>query len=195
VDQVTRRLPFLIVALLAAGAVHAAPLTIVAFGGSNTFGKGVSRADAYPAQLERLLQAGGIDAVVINAGTNGTTTGEEAAAVASAVPDGTRLVIYQPGSNDAGTGRKHSRSGNSDDNIRNVVQSLLDRHIPVLVTGSRDQRDAVGTLGVATIESIRQMALDDLQPDGQHLTPQGYGVVAARLLPAVKALLAPSAKP
>jgi acyl-CoA thioesterase I len=189
------RLPFLIVALLIAGALHAAPLTIVAFGGSNTFGKGVARADTYPAQLERLLKADGIDAVVINAGTNGTTTGEEAAGVASAVPDGTRLVIYQPGSNDAQTGRKHGRPGNSDDNIRSVAQSLLDRHIPVLVTGSRDQRDVVETLGVPTVESIRQMALDDLQPDGQHLTPRGYGVVAARLLPVVKALLAPAAKP
>ena len=80
----------LICGLLAAGALHAAPVMIVAFGGSNTFGKGVSRADAYPAQLERLLKADAIDAIVTNAGSNGITTGEEAGNVAMAVPDGAR---------------------------------------------------------------------------------------------------------
>jgi lysophospholipase L1-like esterase len=37
----------------------AAAATIVALGASNTYGKGVSRSNAYPAQLEALLRAQG----------------------------------------------------------------------------------------------------------------------------------------
>jgi acyl-CoA thioesterase-1 len=41
--------------LLFVGAAQAA--TVVALGASNTYGKGVSRGQAYPAQLEALLRA------------------------------------------------------------------------------------------------------------------------------------------
>ena len=58
-------------ALLLGGAAHAA--TIVALGASNTFGKGVSRGQAYPAQLEALLRARGLSVRVINAGYWGYT--------------------------------------------------------------------------------------------------------------------------
>jgi len=43
--------------LLSAALADAA--TVVALGASNTFGKGVSRSQAYPAQLEALLRARG----------------------------------------------------------------------------------------------------------------------------------------
>jgi acyl-CoA thioesterase-1 len=43
--------------LLLGGVAHAA--TVVALGATNTFGKGVSRSQAYPAQLEALLRARG----------------------------------------------------------------------------------------------------------------------------------------
>jgi hypothetical protein len=49
--------------------------TVVALGASNTFGKGVARGQAYPAQLEALLRAKGLNTHVVNAGINGDTTG------------------------------------------------------------------------------------------------------------------------
>ena len=58
-------------AVLCAIAAHAqtqARVTIVALGASNTEGWGVSAAEAYPAKLQALLNARGIDAAVINAG-------------------------------------------------------------------------------------------------------------------------------
>jgi acyl-CoA thioesterase-1 len=48
--------------------------TIVALGASNTYGKGVARNQAYPAQLEAILRAKGANVRVINAGINGDTT-------------------------------------------------------------------------------------------------------------------------
>ena len=52
----------------------AAATTIVALGASNTYGKGVARSQAYPAQLEAALRAQGIQATVVNIATPGNTT-------------------------------------------------------------------------------------------------------------------------
>jgi acyl-CoA thioesterase-1 len=72
--------------LLFVGAAQAA--TVVALGASNTYGKGVSRGQAYPAQLEALLRARGLNARVVNAGINGNTTSEMSVRWNSAVQKG-----------------------------------------------------------------------------------------------------------
>jgi acyl-CoA thioesterase I len=84
--------------LLFVGAAQAA--TVVAPGASITYGKGISRGQACPAQLEALLRARGLNARVINAGINGNTTSEMLARLNSAVQNGTSVVILQPGGND-----------------------------------------------------------------------------------------------
>ncbi len=70
--------------------------TVVALGASNTFGKGVSPGQAYPAQLEVLLCAKGLNVNVINAGINGDTTGGMLARLDNVVPKGTSVVVLQP---------------------------------------------------------------------------------------------------
>src|SRR5262249_62044821 len=67
--------------------------TIVALGASNTYGKGVSRSEAYPAQLEALLRARGYNARVVNAGISGDTTGGMLGRLDGAGPGGTGLVL------------------------------------------------------------------------------------------------------
>jgi lysophospholipase L1-like esterase len=54
---------------------QAAPLRIVAIGASNTHGWYVGNQGAYPAQLQVLLRAKGIDAQITNAGVPFETTG------------------------------------------------------------------------------------------------------------------------
>jgi acyl-CoA thioesterase-1 len=49
----------------------AADKIVVALGASHTFGKGVSRGQDYPAQLQNLLTQKGLEVQVINAGVNG----------------------------------------------------------------------------------------------------------------------------
>ena len=73
---------------------------VVALGASNTAGKGVAPQEAYPAQLEAMLRAKGYNGHVVNAGLNGDTTAGMLARLDSAVPNGTRVVILQPGGND-----------------------------------------------------------------------------------------------
>ena len=78
----------------------AADKIVVALGASHTFGKGVSRGQDYPAQLENLLTQKGFEVQVINSGVNGQTTGEMLERLKASVPPNTAVVILQPGGND-----------------------------------------------------------------------------------------------
>ena len=132
---------------------HAA--TVVALGASNTYGKGVARNQAFPAQLETILRAKGLDVRVVNAGINGDTTEGMLQRLDRAVPNGTRAVILQPGGND---GRKGSQNRTAE------IQNLLSAR------------------GIAVI-MLPNNAFRGLphQPDGQHLTPEGYHMIAENL--------------
>ncbi|MDB5653660.1 MAG: putative esterase [Tardiphaga sp.] len=171
--RITAAAIFLIAAWLPAAA-QAATVHIVALGASNTFGHGRGRTNggvappqAYPAQLEAMLRARGIDARVRNAGIPGDTTGGMLARLDAAVPNGTRLVIFQPGGNDARRGEGAGRAGN----IAAIQQRLEARHIQVIMTGM-----AAAPAGTR-------------DPDGQHFNADGHAAVAAALLPQVLAAI------
>jgi len=146
----------------------AASINIVVLGASNTYGKGVGRGAAFPAQLQAMLKARGFDVRVSNAGINGDTTGGMLRRLNSAAPAGTQLVILQPGNNDRRKGIGGERAGN----ISTIVSSLQARGVKVIVA-----------------ERILAGLSQHLQPDGEHLTGVGYRVVAERLLPQVEAAI------
>lgn len=147
--------------LTALGTAHAA--TVVALGASNTFGKGVSRSQSYPAQLETLLRAKGLNVRVINGGVNGDTTGGMLARLDRVVPKGTSVVILQPGGND----RRKLAADNTP-----AIQSRL---------------SAMG-IKVVMLPNGMFRGLPH-QPDGQHLTPEGYHSLAQELVGEVAAAL------
>jgi acyl-CoA thioesterase-1 len=160
--------------LLLASAAQAAPVTIVALGASNTYGHGQGRtnggvdpAQAWPAQLEHMLRAKGIDATVKNAGIPGDTTAGMLARLDSAVPEGTKLVILQPGGNDRRRGEGDARSGN----IAAIKRKLVARHVKVIMLGHLGQIAGVGTR----------------DPDGQHFNAQGHANIARHLVGPVAA--------
>ena len=100
-------------ALVVAEPLQARPLNIVAIGASNTTGFGVGEQNAYPAVLQALLRKKGIEANVINAGVNGDVTSGMLRRIDSAVPNGTDIVILQPGGNDLRFfGTKAARAAN-----------------------------------------------------------------------------------
>ena len=111
------------------GVSSADAATIVALGASNTYGKGVARNQAYPAQLEAILRAKGSSVHVVNAGINGDTTEGMLGRLDSAVPNGTSAVILQPGGNDRRKGRP--------DRTAEIQSRLAARHIPVIMLGKR----------------------------------------------------------
>jgi acyl-CoA thioesterase-1 len=142
---------------------------IVALGASNTQGKGVDPSEAWPAVLESMLRAKGSGAHVANAGISGDTTGGMLGRLASAVPDGTTLVILNFGGNDFKRGK---RGGGLIDpearqtNMAEIVGELHRRHIRTIV--------ADGIINSARAAGMVQM-------DHIHLTAAGHRRVASQL--------------
>ena len=145
----------ILVALLIFATVPACAATIVALGASNTYGKGVARGQAYPAQLEAILRAKGANVRVVNAGINGDTTEGMLRRLDQVVPKGTSAVILQPGGND--------RRKGSPDRTSEIQSQLSARGIPVIMIPN---------------SSFRGLPH---QPDGQHLTPEGYHMLAEQV--------------
>jgi acyl-CoA thioesterase-1 len=134
--------------------------------------------------LEALLRSAGYDVAVANEGTSGQTTAEELGRLNGAVPLGTRIVIFQPGGNDQRVG-----GIDTEGNVRQIVKRLLARNVLVLLSAPPATRQYVRDLAISTIGEINRLAPNNKQYDGDHLTKEGYGIVAQRMFPFVKALL------
>ena len=153
--------------MCASAAGNAAPLRIVAIGASNTHGWYVGNQGAYPAQLEALLRAKGIDAQVTNAGVPFETTGMMLRRVDKDVPNGTDIVILEPGGNDR---RFFVSKEQRAANIAEMERRLQARSISVIVYDEE--------------MPLRYRAFDLI-----HFTHQGHAVIAAALLPRVMEIL------
>lgn len=147
---------------------------IVAIGASNTEGHGVGAKAAYPSQLETLLKAKGYNVEVKNAGVFGDTTGDMLKRLSTAVPDGTKLVIIQPGGND----KRHGISGaKREANIEQMTKQL----------GARGVKSIRMDKAVTERAAFKKLK----QGDGVHLTAKGHALMAEKLLPSVTAALGP----
>lgn len=163
-------------ALLAGGLrpAAAAPVTIVALGTSNTYGNGLPRNQAYPAQLQVALKAKGIDARVVNAGVNADTSAGMLARLASAVPNGTRLVLIEIHTNNEIRG---GVAAQTSENVAAIKSRLDARHIPWL-----DISSSMADYVMAHSSPYRL-------PDNRHLNPEGYARVVDAILPQVTSAL------
>ncbi len=157
----------LAILICASPATKAAPLHIVAIGASNTHGWYVGNQGAYPAKLQALLRAKGIDAQVTNAGVPFETTGMMLRRIDRDVPNGTDIVILEPGGNDR---RFLVPPGWRAANIAEMERRLKARSISVIVY------DEVMPLQYRTLDLI-------------HFTEQGHAIIAAALLPRVMEIL------
>ena len=145
---------------LAASAVEARALNIVAIGASNTAGWGVGAQNSFPSILQVLLRKKGINANVTNAGIPGDVTSGMLNRLDATVPNGTDLVILQPGSNDLRFfGTKERRAAN----IAAIVNRLHARSIRVIVYDPPE------------------MPADSYQWDGIHFTAAVHAKIAATL--------------
>ena len=145
-------------------------VTILALGASNTEGWGLPPSDSYPARLELMLKARGIDATVNNFGIAGDTTRGMLARLQVGMPDGTKLVILQPGINDL-------RVGEGADRPRNIeeIRGWLSARGIKLVMMENEMLDA--------------LPRTEVRADGIHFTAAGYSMLAERILPEVLAAL------
>jgi acyl-CoA thioesterase-1 len=180
---------------------------ILAFGDSLTAGYGLRRDDAFPAVLERGLQARFAGASVHNAGVSGDTTSGGRARlprVLAALPRAPHLAIVELGANDFIRNVDPARTA---DQLDAILATLRDCRIPVLLAGMQ----APAILGERALRfnaiypalaARHAVALDPfflhgvagrqgyVLADGFHPNAAGIAHVAARILPQVEALLA-----
>ena len=177
-----------------------AGILIVAMGDSLTEGLGVDTADAYPAQLERKLRAGGYDVTVVNAGVSGETSSGALSRVDWVLRQKPDIVILATGGNDGLRGVEPSLT---EKNVDQIVQKIQDSGA-VVVLGGMEMVQNMGTQYTSDFRAIypeiakkhslilMPFLLDGVagqpelnQADTIHPTAEGYKIVVDNLYPYV----------
>jgi acyl-CoA thioesterase I len=183
-----------------APAAHSGML-IVAMGDSLTEGLGVDTADAYPAQLERKLRAGGYDVTIVNAGVSGETSSGALSRVDWVLRQKPDIVILATGGNDGLRGVEPSIT---EKNIDQIAQKIQDSGAVVVLAGM----EMVQNMGTQYTSDFRAIypeiaqrhslilmpfllegvaAHPELnQADTIHPTAEGYKIVVDNLYPYVE---------
>jgi acyl-CoA thioesterase-1 len=172
-------------------------LQIVAFGTSFTNGKGVFRSEAWPAKLEKNLNAEGLNVHVSNQGEDGDTTLELKSRLPKAIPEGTPIVLLE-----YAIGNNRTAGIAFDDTVKHVeemVSALVARNIQVLLiirAGKPDMIERSNRRFKRVVNRYGILAITIEQPpgsllvDGRHPTAQAHTEIAASMVAPVKELIA-----
>lgn len=113
---------------------------IVALGDSITAGNNLDLADAYPAQLEKILRKNGYDCVVVNAGISGDTSKVLLERMDFTLgEDAYDLAILTIGGND---GLQTLPIGDLRKNISEIIEKLRAKKIPIVLSGMQIPNNA-----------------------------------------------------
>jgi acyl-CoA thioesterase-1 len=181
------------------------PPVVVFFGDSITSGQGVPEERAFPALLQRKLDAEGIPAQCVNAGVPGDTTEsalERLEGVAHARP---RVVVVELGANDAFRGMSRIRTHT---NLQRIVERFREAGARVILAGAvfpQAQHPAymlsMGRAFAAIAEKGGAVLIPDLMDgvageaslnldDGIHPNAQGHARLAENAWPTVRDVVA-----
>jgi acyl-CoA thioesterase-1 len=181
------------------------PVNMVVLGDSLTAGYGLAASEAFPAQLQRALDARGVAVKVANAGLSGDTTVGGLSRLDWSVPDGTDAVILELGANDALRGFDPVTTRKALDGM---LRRFQERKIPVLLCGmvappnlgaeyGRAFNSIYPDLAAQTGAMLYPFFLAGVaadpklnQGDGLHPTAAGVAVIVDRILPQVEQLIA-----
>ncbi len=162
---------------------------VVALGDSSTRGYFLPISDAWPAKLETLLRQRGYNVGVANEGINGDTSEGMLERVDSAVPNGTRVVIFGCCGND--NKDRHHTVSDHEGNIKAIISRLRARGIAVIFSSNSGHDDALIAQGAGAptlcggmYQGVPPEELEDSKA-GRHPTPKGHDIIAARMLPCV----------
>lgn len=124
----------LLICLLAAASVGAAETSkrLVIIGDSLTEGYGVSRANAYPALLEKKIEASGKKYVVVNAGISGSTSASAPSRMAWQLKNKPDLILLALGAND---GLRGSPVPAMEKNLSDAIALAKKEKVQVLLAG------------------------------------------------------------
>jgi acyl-CoA thioesterase-1 len=174
--------------------------TIVAMGDSLTAGLGVNENDAYPAQLERKLQAAGLQWRVVNAGISGETSSGALSRINWMLKLKPDIVILETGAND---GLRGVDPRVTQRNIDEILRILQQNKILVVLAGMRMLRNMgaeytnafnaiyprlAAQHNVILVPFFLQGVAGDSslnQRDGIHPTAEGYRIITGKIYPYV----------
>nr|WP_245944143.1 arylesterase [Acuticoccus kandeliae] len=185
------------------GAARAEPITIVALGDSLTAGYQLPPGTGFPAQLEKALQAEGLDVKVLDAGVSGDTTSAGLSRLDWSVGPEADAVIVELGANDALRGLDPA---DARANLEAILDRLDERGLPVLLAGMLAPPNLGEEYGKAFAGVFQDLATRDVvfypffldgvaaDPslnlgDGIHPTVEGVAVIVERILPKVRELV------
>ena len=174
--------------------------TIVAVGDSLTAGYGLDESAAYPALLEKKLQAAGYNYQVVNAGVSGETSSGTLSRMDWIITLAPDIVVLETGAND---GLRGIDPQVTKENIRKILQLLKDKDVVVLLAGMK----MVWNLGPAYVAQfnaiyprlakefdvifmpffLKGMAMKPALTlsDGVHPNAQGYKIITENIYPCV----------
>lgn len=201
-------LMFALMTVVNAASARAQPaakqIKLVVLGDSLSAGLGLPGQEAFPAKLQKALQAKGITVDIVNAGVSGDTASGGRDRLDWSIPVGTEGVIVELGANDAlrGIDPDLTRAALTD-----IVARLRARKIAVMLCGMVAPPN-YGTDYAARFNSIypdlakkfevplypfflEGVAADAKlnQADGIHPTASGVDIVVNNMMPTVEAFL------
>jgi acyl-CoA thioesterase-1 len=188
----------------APAAAETKPIKLVVLGDSLSAGLGLSASYAFPARLQKSLEAKGISVDIINAGVSGDTSSGGRDRLDWSVPEGTEAVILELGANDAlrGIDPAVTRAALTD-----ILTRLKARKIAVLLCGmvappnygsdyaarfNAIYPELAEFFGVPLYPFFLEGVATDArlnQADGLHPTAEGVNLIVKNILPTVEAFL------
>jgi len=185
--------------------LHAAdrPL-LVCYGDSITAGLGLPEGQAYPEDLQKLLDAHGYAYKVVNQGTSGATTKDAVDGLPYILRLHPAIVIVEFGGNDGLRGLPVTQTRA---NLDQVLTNLEKARVKVLLAGitlppdygpdyirsfTAIFRDLAASHHVALVPMLYKNLVNvpgTIQSDGIHPTAKGSEIIAETLLPVLKPLL------
>ncbi|MDH3233478.1 MAG: arylesterase [Alphaproteobacteria bacterium] len=191
--------------MLGVSAAETAPVRILALGDSLVAGFGLPTEQGFVPQLRAALAKLGVRAVIQQGGVSGDTTAGGKARLAWALQAKPQVAIVELGGND---GLRGLDPAETKANLDDILRRLKAANIPVLLTGMRAppnlgreygaEFDAIfPALAKAHGVMLYPFFLDGVaadprfnQRDGIHPNADGVRIIAARIAPYVKRLIA-----
>ena len=177
---------------------------LVCYGDSITAGLGLRDGEAYPEDLQKLLDARGYAYKVVNQGTSGATTKDALAGLPYVLRLHPAVVIAEFGGND---GLRGLPVDQTRANLDQVLTALEKAHVKILLAGitlppdyghdyirSFDEifRSLAAKHHIAVVPMLYKNLInvpDTIQGDGIHPTAKGSAIIAGTLYSALQPLL------
>ena len=177
---------------------------IVVLGDSITAGYGLSRDQAYPALIQKRLDAEGYDLEVVNAGVPGDTTAGGVRRLDWALDDDVRVLIVALGGNDGLRGLPVTEVKR---NLTTILERAREKGVTVVLTGMEAPPNQGDEYTSQFRETYREIARENdvvlipfllegvggmaeyNQRDGIHPNEKGQGLIAEQIWEVLRPLI------